>query len=121
MLQQSRKNYRIFLLSNTNSIHFQQYTDDFYEKYSIQMIDLFDALFLSYEIGIHKPDEGIYTHVLKYANLKPSECVFIDDSLPNIEAAALIGIAGIHIDKGQDVTQYFENGILKGDSFKVRS
>ena len=77
------------------------------------MTELFDELFLSYEIGIHKPDAGIYLHVLKTAELKPSECVFIDDSLQNVEADALQGIAGIHIAENQDVTQYFENGYLK--------
>lgn len=113
MLQQLRKNYRIYLLSNTNSIHFIQYTREFYEKYGIQMPDLFDKLFVSYEIGIHKPDEGIYTHVLRAEGLNPKECVFIDDSLPNVEAAAKLGIAGIHITGENDVTDFFESGKLK--------
>jgi glucose-1-phosphatase len=117
MLQQLRKNYRIFLLSNTNSIHYEKYTNDFFERYGIQLVDLFDFIFLSYEIGMHKPDPGIYDHVLKYANLNPSECVFIDDSLPNIEAATRFGITGIHINSGRDVTQYFENGVLRMDSY----
>jgi len=113
LLQQLRKNYRVYLLSNTNSIHFIQYTAEFYEKYGIQMTDLFDRLFVSYEIGMHKPDEGIYTYVLKVEGLNPTECVFIDDSLPNIEAAAKLGIAGIHITGEQDVTDFFESGKLK--------
>jgi putative hydrolase of the HAD superfamily len=77
------------------------------------LTDLFDQVFLSYEIGIHKPDAGIYTYVLQNANINPSESVFIDDSLTNIEAAALQGIAGIHINNGKDVTSYFENGRLR--------
>jgi epoxide hydrolase-like predicted phosphatase len=113
LLQQLRKNYRIFLLSNTNIIHYWYYTAEFYKNNGFPMTELFDELFLSYEIGIHKPDAGIYTHVLKMAGLNPSECVFIDDSLQNVEAAALQGIAGIHIAENQDVTQYFENGYLK--------
>jgi len=113
LLQQIRKNYRVFLLSNTNSIHFDHYTHEFYEKYGIQMTDLFDNLFLSYEIGIHKPDAGIYTHILQQAGIKASESVFFDDSLANIEAAELQGIAGIQIKDGLDVTSFFENGILR--------
>ena len=113
MLQQLRKNYRVFLLSNTNSIHFEYYTRDFYEKYGYQMTSLFDKLFLSYEIGIHKPDEGIYAFVLQNAALDPSQTVFIDDSLTNIKAAEQLGIAGIHIHDGYDVVDFFENGILK--------
>ena len=116
LLQQLRKNYRVFLLSNTNSIHFDHYTKEFFENYGIQMADLFEKLFLSYEIGIHKPDAGIYTHVLQHAGIEASESVFFDDSLANIEAAALLGIPGIHIKDGYDVTSFFTNGMLRQDS-----
>jgi glucose-1-phosphatase len=113
MLQQIRKNYRVFLLSNTNSIHFDHYTREFHEKYEIPMISLFERLFLSYEIGIHKPDAGIYNYVLQHADINASESVFFDDSIANVEAAVLQGIEGIQIANGRDVTSYFENGILR--------
>jgi glucose-1-phosphatase len=113
LLKELRNNYRIFLLSNTNIIHFWKYTGDFYSTYGLPMAELFEKLFLSYEIGIHKPDAGIYTHVLQNAGLKAEECVFIDDSLANVDAARIIGMKGIHIANGRDVTQYFDNGILK--------
>jgi epoxide hydrolase-like predicted phosphatase len=113
LLQQLRKTYRVFLLSNTNSIHFGHYTNEFYERYGFCMVDLFDHVFLSHEIGMHKPDTGIYTHVLQKGTIDASESVFIDDSLVNIEAAETHGIKGIHITNGRDVTTYFENGILK--------
>jgi glucose-1-phosphatase len=112
LLQQLKNNYRVFLLSNTNSIHFDDYTRKFSEKYAFPMTDLFDELFLSFEIGLHKPDPGIYTHLLNSAHVIPSECVFFDDSLANVEAAVQQGIAGIHI-SDHDVTHYFEDGILK--------
>jgi putative hydrolase of the HAD superfamily len=115
LLKLLRKNYRVYLLSNTNSIHFEHYTREFYEKYGISMIDLFERVFVSHEIGIHKPDAGIYTHVLTNAEINASETLLIDDTIINIEAAALQGIKGIHIN-GMDVTSYFENGILRFDS-----
>ncbi len=113
LLEQLRKNYRVFLLSNTNDIHFRQYTKEFYQNYGFRMTDLFEQLFLSYEIGIHKPDAGIYTFVLQTAELKPEECLFIDDLKANIDAAALQGIAGIHLTNDHDVTDYFENGLIR--------
>ena len=112
LLRQLRKNYRIYLLSNTNSIHFEHYTREFFETYGIPMSELFDKLFLSYEIGMHKPDTGIYSYVLQHAGLVPAECVFIDDSLPNIEAASALGLSVIHI-YGDDVTEYFADGLLR--------
>jgi epoxide hydrolase-like predicted phosphatase len=112
LLQELRENYRVFLLSNTNSIHFDHYTREFYEAFGINLVDLFDQVFVSHEIGIHKPEAGIYTYVLENAEIAASETVFIDDSLANIQAAELLGIRGIHIN-GKDVTSYFENGILR--------
>ena len=111
MLQQLKNNYRVFLLSNTNFIHFNYFTREFYETYNFRLIDLFDQVFVSHEIGIHKPDAGIYTYVLENADIAASETLFIDDSSANIEAAALLGISGIHI-REFDVTHYFKNGFI---------
>ncbi len=112
LLKQLKRNYRVFLLSNTNVIHVEKYTREFYENNGFPMADLFDQVFYSCEIGIHKPDEGIYTYVLQNAALDPLETLFIDDSKANIEAAQKLGISGIHIHSGHEVTEYFENGIL---------
>ena len=51
--------------------------------------------------------------MLDILGIEASETVFIDDSLPNIEAAVSLGINGIHITIDHDVTLYFENGVLK--------
>ena len=112
LLQELRKNYKVFLLSNTNSIHFNYYTHEFYETYGIHLPDLFDRVFVSHEIGIHKPDVGIYTHLLENAGIVASQSVFFDDSFANVKAAELSGIKGIQI-VGADVTSYFENGMLR--------
>ncbi|MFZ4547929.1 MAG: HAD family hydrolase [Bacteroidales bacterium] len=113
MLQQLRKNYTVYLLSNTNIVHFWHYTGEFFKKYNIRFEDLFDKLFVSYEIGLHKPDAAIYTYVLNDLGINPSETVFIDDSLPNIKAAAGLSINVIHITVEKDVTAYFESGELR--------
>lgn len=113
LLKELRENYKVYMLSNTNSIHFDYYSREFVETYGINLVDLFDHIYVSHEIGIHKPDAGIYNYVLENANIKPSETVFIDDSLANIEGAEQLGIAGIHITNGRDVTSFFENGILR--------
>ena len=112
LLKEIQKNYRVFLLSNTNILHYWHYTNCFHEQYEIQMSDLFEKMFLSYEIGLHKPDPAIYKFVLDHANIHNAETVFIDDSLQNILAAQQMGIGGIHI-QNSDVVDYFEEGYLK--------
>jgi epoxide hydrolase-like predicted phosphatase len=55
----------------------------------------FDYLFFSSEMGIKKPDVGAFEQVLKKINLKPEECLFIDDCEKNIEVARTLGIKTI--------------------------
>lgn len=117
LIRELKKNYRIFLLSNTNSIHYHSYTNTFYREYGTKFEELFDSLFLSYEMGFHKPDAEIYKQMLNRADLNPSECLFIDDLLPNIEAASALGIETIHLTSEYDVTHYFENGTIRKDLF----
>jgi putative hydrolase of the HAD superfamily len=52
----------------------------------------FDVLIWSYLLGVAKPDEAIYRHVLKELNVRPEEVLFLDDKLPNIEAALALGM-----------------------------
>jgi len=58
--------------------------------------ELFDGLYFSSSIGLRKPDEKAYRHVLENNGLKPGECVFIDDRLKNVDVANVVGIHGIH-------------------------
>jgi putative hydrolase of the HAD superfamily len=50
------------------------------------------GLFLSYEMGVRKPDSKIYRHLLDDLGVDGSQCLFIDDRADNIEAACAAGI-----------------------------
>lgn len=84
------KDYKLILLSNTNEIHIDWIKENvpFFEDFKA----CFDAFYLSHEINFRKPDAGIYEFVLKESNLNPEECLFIDDTRENTEAAAALGI-----------------------------
>ncbi|WP_242903296.1 HAD family hydrolase [Actinomadura terrae] len=58
--------------------------------------DLFDAVVISSEVGMRKPDERIFQHALELLGLDAAECVFIDDIEYNIRAAKALGMLGIH-------------------------
>ena len=62
----------------------------------------FDALYLSYEMGIMKPERRIFEMMLQGENAKPEETVFIDDSAHNTEVAASLGIHVLQPDNGAD-------------------
>lgn len=57
--------------------------------------ELFDAVVISCEVGMRKPDERIFRHALDLLGLDAAECVFIDDIEHNIRAAQALGIRGI--------------------------
>ena len=58
-------------------------------------IHRFDALVWSFRVGLAKPDPAIYRHILAELGTLPEETLFIDDKLPNVEAAREMGIQAI--------------------------
>ena len=89
MMELSSQGYEICLLSNI--------TADL-EDIVPQMVSK-DKRFLSYELGLRKPDPEIYKTVLQRLNAAPSEVLFIDDTQVNVEAAQKLGITAIIFDK----------------------
>ena len=98
MIQKLGKKYRLFLLSNTSSIHIEA-VNRILEKATgvARLDDLFEKLFLSYEMGLMKPDPAIYEQVLQEAGLEASETLFLDDNENNIIAAHALGIQTFHV------------------------
>ncbi len=67
--------------------------------------ELFDFVVDSSEVGMRKPDPAIYHRALSLAGLEqPDKAVFIDDYKGNVEAAAALGIRGLHVDGDQHKT-----------------
>ncbi len=58
--------------------------------------DAFDALIVSAELGVIKPDPKIYQIALEQLKVDPDEVVFVDDTFSNVEAARALGMHGIH-------------------------
>ncbi|HUY44586.1 MAG TPA: HAD family phosphatase [Streptosporangiaceae bacterium] len=56
---------------------------------------LFDAVVISAEVGMRKPEERIFRHAADLLGVVPAECVFIDDIEANVLAAEAIGMTGM--------------------------
>ncbi len=116
LLQSLKNNYRTFLLSNTNSIHYALYTDDLKRQHGISGLHaLFEKVFLSFELGMRKPDREIFEYVFRVSGCSREESLFIDDSLHIAEAACTYGIPVYWLQKGQEVGDLFEDGLLRKD------
>jgi HAD superfamily hydrolase (TIGR01509 family) len=57
--------------------------------------EMFDAVVISGEVGMRKPEPGIFELALRRIGLRAGECVFIDDMAHNVDAAQQAGLAGI--------------------------
>jgi glucose-1-phosphatase len=93
-----RPRYRLLLLSNTNDLHARQFTAQFADVFAH-----FDKLVFSYEVGIRKPDPGLYAYCERVAGVPPGEVLFIDDLPTNVEAARDYGWEGIVYRPGTDL------------------
>lgn len=107
LLQILAKKYRLFLLSNTNVIHFHQYNNDLLNQFGFGLNSLFEKAYYSFEMGLRKPDPEIFEQVLEESNLNPFETLFIDDLDKNIDVAGRMGINTIWIDvkNGNDIVE----------------
>ena len=84
--------HELVLASNTDRIHF---------SYSIKhfpVLHQFDRHFLSYKMGLLKPETAFFDHVLKALDAPPGDCVFIDDRSENVDAAQRVGITSFRFD-----------------------
>ncbi len=87
LILELRKKYRVYLLSNTNPIHFGYAKERLFAQNGHTLKDYFDDCFLSYQIGILKPDDDIFEYVINEAQIFARETLFIDDSELNVETA----------------------------------
>ena len=93
-----RKNYKVLILSNTNSIHIKRFNEILMSVSGKNSLDYFaDYVFFSHELHMSKPDVEIYEEVLKRSNSQASESIFMDDKLENLESAASLGISTFHV------------------------
>jgi putative hydrolase of the HAD superfamily len=98
LLKRLRSKFRIFLLSNTNSIHlrhFNKIVNTVSGEPSLR--SFFDEAYYSHVLKMRKPDREIYEHVLKQHQLNPAFTLFLDDNLPNLQGAEITGIKTFHV------------------------
>lgn len=91
LLRQLRSQYRILMLSNTNPVHIERSAAIAFGAHETTIEALFDRCYLSYQIGLTKPDPAIFDYLLQQEGLSAEECLFLDDGVKNIETASALG------------------------------
>jgi putative hydrolase of the HAD superfamily len=101
---------RLWTLSNTNSAHFNFIREHF------PFLGHFEGRILSYEVGLQKPDARIFRLALDRAGATASDTLFVDDQMPNVEAARALGIDAFQfLSPDQFVRQMRLRNLLPGD------
>ena len=109
-LRRLKRTYKIGLLSNVgrDSLRGELFTDD-------EIAEFFDAMVLSSDVHIIKPDPAIFELMAARLGVLPEECIMIDDLEQNISGAAQAGMSGIVFASNEQFTSELAS-LLKGAS-----
>ena len=97
LMQQLRKHYRVYLLSNIGDVHWE-YVLRVTSELGYPMDTCFDHCFCSFELGVSKPDPAIFQRVIAESGVNPAESLYIDDFNDNISAGKAAGLIAYKID-----------------------
>lgn len=92
LLLDLKEKYNLFLLSNVNPIAWKKCCELFLEAQGVDIEDVFEKLYLSFELNASKPGTAIYNKVIEDSGIVPAETLFIDDSAANIETGRQMGL-----------------------------
>ncbi len=96
ILKQLRKDYKLYLLSNTNELHIEEFKKIFEKDHPTENWEnLFDKIYYSHQIGLRKPNKEAWQLILDEQQLQAEETIFIDDTRMHFKAAELLGIKSI--------------------------
>ena len=86
LIRSLKRKYKLGLLSNTSAWDFE------YGIRTTGVFPMFDAVTVSFQVHALKPEKDIYLDVLSKLDVKPHECVYIDDIQKYVEAARGLGM-----------------------------
>src|SRR3954454_15911260 len=95
LVDEVRTHMPVGCLSNTNAVHW----DSQFAQWPI--LHSFDFRFLSFELGIVKPDRGLFDRVAELLDVPPARVLFLDDNAINVDGAVEAGYVA-HRVKGVD-------------------
>lgn len=108
-LQMLSTRYRLFLLTNTDSIHINRFEHKVGMSFYTDFYRCFEKVYYSYEMGMRKPQPEIFTTILNKHDLSPKRSLFVDDKKENTDAAEALGIHVWNLQVGkEDVVNLFD-------------
>jgi len=110
VLDRVGNSFRIFLLSNTNALHVESFTELLDDKFGKGVFEnKFEQYYYSNEIQMRKPNADAFQYVLDENDLIAKETLFIDDSIQHIYGAEKVGINAHHLTREQTILDLFKH------------
>ncbi|MFK7953234.1 MAG: HAD family hydrolase [Ekhidna sp.] len=98
MLERISEKYNTYILSNSNVIHEIAFDEMILEATGKESLrDFVKKVYFSHEIGMRKPNQDCYEHVIEDIENYASRMLFLDDRLDNVEAAREAGMKAVQI------------------------
>ena len=91
LVEEVRRTHPAGCLSNTNALHWDQN----FSRWPI--LDAFDFRFLSFQLGVVKPDRDLFERVAQLLPVAAHRVLFLDDNLVNVEGAQAVGFVAAHV------------------------
>jgi FMN phosphatase YigB (HAD superfamily) len=101
-LQLLSAKYRLFLLTNTDSIHISRFEHKVGMSFYSDFYRCFEKVYYSYEMGMRKPDPEIFNTLIRKHDLSPKRTLFIDDKKTNTDIAESLGLHVWNLQVGTD-------------------
>ncbi len=107
-LQLLSTKYRLFLLTNTDSIHINHFEHNVGMSFYTDFYRCFEKIYYSYEMGMRKPEPEIFINIIKKHDLSPKRTLFVDDRKKNTDIAEELGLYVWNLQVGkEDVVDLF--------------
>lgn len=103
-LEELRRHYRLYLLSNTNPIMWHAKIADEFRKDGHDIDYYFDGGVTSFEAKSMKPNPEIFRYAERALGIRPEETLFFDDSQKNVDAARALGFEAALVHPGEEFT-----------------
>ena len=103
-----KKDYKIFLLSNTNELHIEYFENQLFKNNQLKLFKAcFDKIYYSSRMKDRKPNASCFNKVIVDNNLKTMETLFIDDSIQHINGANKLGIKTYLMEQNSSIIDLF--------------
>ena len=99
IIEELKSSYSLVLCSNTDPWHWQKVLHE------IPFIKEFEHFYLSFEMKLNKPDAQVFKQILSSLSIQGQDCIFIDDTVENIEVAKQFGIQGVAASEPKEIRE----------------